>query len=333
MHGTSPIGFCFCLLLVLCTFFSGCSGDTPADVPVPPAPTDTGPRYAEGDIIATPSTATASSLFLILDYDAAADEYTRAFIEKNADGTWGHRTGSRTERSPRALVEKVYTVRVGHIAVSSVPVVTPSILSPTTVLPASAQKAPTITKISPVYAAKGSAVGVSITGQNFEEGATVKLVLAGTLPITATAVTVTPAGISCVFDLNGRYDGSYNLIVTNPDGQSAVVQGGFTIGEALPVITSVVPISAGLNETIPIAVYGQNFRNNIRVTFTKDEREIVCMNPITLDSLKISCNLDLAMSQGASVGDWTVTVLNVDSQKRGTWVKKFTVTNATADTD
>lgn len=329
MKGKSLFGLYFSLLLVFCAFIAGCSDESLPDeaVTTPAIPVA---KYAEGDIIASAAGAASSYQYLILKYDAASDEYTRAFIERKTDGTWGLRPSNRTDTGSRAVLEKAYPVKLGHIAVSSVPIVTPTVPAETTTPPVSG-KAPAITKISPTYAAKNTVVSILITGQNFQEGATVKLIIAGSAPITASGVTISSTSITGVFNLNGKYDGNYNLIVTNPDGQSDLVQGGFTIGEALPAITSVSPISSGLNKTIPISVYGQNFRNNIRVTFTKGEKELTCMNPITMDSLKISCNLDLHTSQGASVGEWTVTVLNIDSQKRGTWPKKFTITNATED--
>ena len=50
-----------------------------------------------------------------------------------------------------------------------------------------------------------------------------------------------------------------------------------------------------------------------------------------MESSKISCTLDLATNRGASAGEWTVMVINIRDGQRGTWVKKFVVTNATDD--
>jgi hypothetical protein len=49
-----------------------------------------------------------------------------------------------------------------------------------------------------------------------------------------------------------------------------------------------------------------------------------------MESSKILCTLDLSKSRGASAGEWTLTVLNIRDGKKGTWVKKFVITNATA---
>jgi hypothetical protein len=151
--------------------------------------------------------------------------------------------------------------------------------------------------------------------------------------LTATGVSASATSITCFFNLNGRRVGSYNLIVVNPDGQSDSKQNMFSIGEASPIITGVNPVTAKLNDRVPLSIYGQNFRNNLKVSFTKGTKELICTNPISQESSKISCNLNLDRGQGASSGDWTVTVLNVDDQTRGTWPKKFVVTNATTKED
>jgi hypothetical protein len=333
MTGNSLFGLFISLLLVFCVFFAGCSDESaPGNTGTPP-PTIPAAKFREGDIIATASTSTSSSLFIILKYDAATDQYTRAIIEKNIDGSWGHRTSDRTEKSPRSVVEKVYTVRVGHVEVSSVPFDTSTIPVSLVTTQIPSGRAPSITKISPDFATKDSAVSVTITGSNFQDGATVKLVRPGSAPVTATGILVTATSITCLFNLNGKSDGSYNLVVINPDGQSDSRQNIFTIGEAPPAITSINPGTAGLNDTVPITINGQNFRNNLKVSFTKGTEELVCMNPISLDSKKISCNLNLDIALGASPGDWTVTVLNIDNQKKGTWARKFVVTNSTTGSD
>ena len=156
---------------------------------------------------------------------------------------------------------------------------------------------------------------------------------AGSTPINATVTSVTAFDISCFFNLNGKSDGSYNLIVTNPDGQSDSLPGVFTIGEASPVIAGMYPVTGALNDKVPLTISGQNFRNDVKVTFTKNSTELVCDKPLSMESSKISCTLDLATNRGASAGEWTVTVLNIRDGQKGTWVKKFVVTNATPEED
>jgi hypothetical protein len=326
MHRNSLFCLIISLLLVFSVFFCGCSDESPPDEPAAPTPVHPDPKYAEGDIIATPASSGSSSLYLVLKYDAATDQYTRAIIEKNADGSWGYRSSDRTERSPRAALEKTYTVRAGHVAVSIVPVVT--LTAPPEAPDSVSGGIPVISRISPPSAVKDSVVSLTISGSNFQNGATVKLYKAGSMPITGNVTSVTSFEISCLFNLNGKSEGSYNLIVTNPDGKSDSQQGMFTVGDVSPIIGGIYPVTGSMNKRIPLTISGQNFRNEVKVGFVKNSTEIVCDNPLSTESSKIICTLDLSANRGASPGEWTVTVLNIRDGKKGTWVKKFTVTNA-----
>ena len=329
MRGNSPLYVLFFSFLVFCVIFAGCSDESPSAEPSTPTPAHPDAKYSEGDIIATPASTTASALYLIMKYDAGTDQYTRAVIEKNADGSWGHRSSERTEKSPRAALEKTYSVKVGHVAVSIVPVITPAILGDAP--ESSSGKAPSIAKISPVSAVRDSVVSVTITGTNFQNGVTVRLFKAGSTPINGTVTSITAFDMSCLFNLNGKSDGSYNLIVINPDGQSDSQQGIFTVGDVGPVIAGVYPVTGSMNKKIPLTISGQNFRNEVKVSFTKNATEMVCDNPLSMESSKISCTLDLATNRGASPGEWTVMIINIRDGQRGTWVKKFVVTNATEE--
>jgi hypothetical protein len=331
MTGNSLFYLIFSLLLVFNVLFAGCSDESSSAETTSATPSHPDAKYGAGDIIATSSSSASSSLYVILKYEAATDQYTRAVIEKNADGTWGHRSSDWSERSPRAMVEKIYTVKVGHVVVSIIPVVTPTTFSEP--VQTRSGSAPSILEVSPSIAARDTVVSVTITGTNFQNGATVKLVKAGSPSITATGVSATAFDISCFFNLHGKSDGSYTLIVANPDGQSDSRQGIFSIGEAPPVIGGMYPVSGALNDTVPVIITGQNFREDVKVTFTKGSSELVCDNPLSMDSSRISCNLDLIIARGASAGEWAVTVLNIRNQQKGTWVKKFLVTNSTSEGD
>ena len=89
--------------------------------------------------------------------------------------------------------------------------------------------APTVSSIFPTCGLKGATVGVTITGTNFERGATAKLTRAGYPTITATSLPVSSAtSIDCYFNLASDF-GSYNVVVTNPGGQSTTKTGAFSI--------------------------------------------------------------------------------------------------------
>jgi len=323
-------GLLICALLVFAVLIAGCSdqssGGTTTTMPTtaPPAA-----KFAAGDIIAKSASSTDQMLYVITQYDANSGMYTRAWIYKNADGSWGHFIDSKTEKIERTLVEKVYPVKIAHVTVSSIPIVTPTI--PPTVVTTISGSTPSVTGISPASGAKDATVGVTITGTNFETGATAKLMRAGYPPITGTGVSVSSAtSIGCTFNLFGGDKGSWNVVVTNPGGQYDTKMGAFLIGDAQPIITSVSPTTAELNTTqLAITIIGQNFKDGVKVTFVQGTSELNCVTPTSIDTTKISCVLGIKKSDGGNFGLWDVKVMNIDGAQTGTLIGKFTVTNST----
>jgi len=92
--------------------------------------------------------------------------------------------------------------------------------------------APTVTAITPNSGSSGTTVA-TITGGNFALGATVKLTRTGQADVAASGVEVVSDTIKCRFALDGLAAGQWNVVVTNPDGQSATLANVFTIASAL----------------------------------------------------------------------------------------------------
>ena len=323
-------GLLICALLVFAVLIAGCSDQSSAGTTTT-VPTTALPvaKFAAGDIIAKSASSTDQSLYVITQYDAKSGMYTRAWIYKNADGSWGHFIDNKTEKIERTLVEKVYPVAIRRVTISSIPIVTPTI--PPTVVATLSGSAPTVTGISPASGVKDAVVAATITGTNFENGATAKLLRAGYPPFTATGLSVSSStSLSCNFRLSSADEGIYNVVVTNPGGQSDTLMGAFTIGQVPPIITGVSPNTAGLNAAQPITIDGQNFKDGVKVTFVQGATELVCINPASIDTKRISCVLDLKVSNGGKIGLWDVNVLNIDGQQTGTLTGKFTVTNSTS---
>ena len=324
-------GLLICALLVFAVLIAGCSDQSSAGSTTP-VPTTALPeaKFAVGDIIAKSASSTDQTLYVITKYDATSGMYTRAWIHKNADGSWGHFSDNKTEKVERTLVEKVYPVKLTHVTISSIQIVTTTI--PTTVPTTLSGSAPTVTGISPASGAKDATVGVTITGTNFENGATAKLMRAGYPSITATGVSISSStSIGCTFGLSGADEGSWNVVVTNPGGQSDTKMGAFSIGQSPPIIAGLNLYTAELNATqLAIVINGENFKEGVKVTFVQGATELICVNPASLDTKKISCVLDLRVSNGGKSGLWDVKVLNIDGQQTGTLTGKFTVTNSTS---
>jgi hypothetical protein len=277
-----------------------------------------------GDIAAKTATST-DTFWLVLDYDKATDQYVRALVYKNADGSWGHRNNNMTEKSSRITMEKVYPVKIASVAISSIPIVTLTV--PTTVPTTLSGYAPSISNVSPINGAVGSTVTMTIAGSNFQNGATVKLIQSGYPTVTATGVSVTSDSISCTFSLGSLNKGYANIRVTNPDGQSSVLENVFSIGEAPPVVASVSPTTSGLNQTVLLTITGQNFKDAVSVKLSKTSYDdIICTSPAVTGTATIKCTIS---TSSGPTGDWTLTVKNLDGQMSGTWPQMFKITNST----
>jgi len=327
MCGKYGYGILISIFLIAGVLIAGCSDEVPADTLPIPTTSSSDVQYVAGDIIAKSASTTETMLYVIINYEKGTDEYERAWIYKNPDGSWGYRITTRTDRSGREIVEKLYPIKIGHVTVSAIPVVTTTPI-PSTVSTTLSTNAPIISGISPATGGTGATVGVTIYGDDFRSGAKVKLTRAGSSGYYATGVSVpSSTRIECTFSFTKAEKGTYNLVVTNTDGQSYTKAGAFTIGDLPPVISGVSPRQGALNETISLTINGQDFKDGVKVTLTKNSTELVCSSPVSADSTKIICTLDLGVSSGAEAGDWNLTVLNIDSQQKGTWNQKFQITS------
>ena len=318
-------GLLITIILISGVLIAGCSDQSLAGTTIPTTAAPNA-KYIAGDIIGKTASTTENMEYVITKYDSSTDQYTRQLLYKNPDGSWGHFINNKTgEKVERTLVEKVYPVKISHVNISSIPIITPTV--PPTVTTVLSVNAPGISGISPATGGSNATVSATITGDNFRSGATAKLMRAGYPPIFATGVSVSSSTtIDCAFSLLKAEKGSYNLVVTNPDGQSDTEVGAFTITDPIPVISGVSPSQGAINEVLSLIINGQNFKDAVKVSIIKSSNEIVCTSPVSTDSTKILCNIDL---KGAVAGDWDVTVLNIDDQQKGTWNQKFQVTNST----
>jgi hypothetical protein len=323
------------LLLVASLLIAGCSTSGTTDQTTQPTvTTSAGARYTEGDIVRNPSSG-AGTAWLVIGYDAASDTYERTMIYPNADGSWGYRTDTRTEKAPRSVMEKVYTDVVENKLPSSVPVVTPTTITPeetiratiaATAVTPTAPLAPTITKIIPDSADAGTTVTVTdLVGSNLQNGANVTLRRAGSAEIKATGVRAyTPKSITCTLNIPASAAaGAWDLVVTNPDGQSATFTNIFSVHRSANALTTTsatsggtIPISnidppighAGTNQ---IVITGSNFQKGITMKLQKSGKlDITARDTIWTSSTSIQCFIDIPV--GTS-GAWDVVVTNPDN--------------------
>jgi hypothetical protein len=90
--------------------------------------------------------------------------------------------------------------------------------------------APTITSIIPNTNVTGLPVNItSLTGTNFQIGATVKLMKGSAIIQATNVVVVSATQVTCIFDLNEAAAGQWDVLVTNPDTQTGTLPSGFTV--------------------------------------------------------------------------------------------------------
>jgi hypothetical protein len=322
------------ILIIACLLIAGCSTsdttDTSAQQTVTPAAVA---QYSEGDIVRNPSSS-AGNAWLVLGYDADTDMYERAMIYQNTDGSWGYRKDSRTEKTSRAVMEKVYTDVVENKLPSSVPIVTPTVVTvaetiratvAATAITTTASQAPAITKIIPDYGDAGTTVTVTdLVGSNFQNGANVTLRRSGSADIRATGVRAyTPKSITCTIAIPAdAVAGAWDLVVTNPDGKSVTYTNIFSIHRTASSSTTISSDSAG---TVPIEYLdpsvGHIGNNQITITGSKFQKgitmklqqsgkpDITARDTVWTSETSIQCFIDIPTG---SMGTWDIVVTNPD---------------------
>jgi hypothetical protein len=175
--------------------------------------------------------------------------------------------------------------------------------------------APVITGISPNAGAQGTVVSVTnLAGRGFQNNAGIYLTRSGYANITAdTVVVVSPARITCSFNLTGAATGSWNIVVTNPDYQSGSLANGFTVNPPnSPAITAILPTSSLQVTPVSITIAGSGFQHGANVTL------VMTGNPVQIGSSVVVVSPNLITCQFNLVGDtpgfWDVVVTNTDGQ-------------------
>ncbi len=173
--------------------------------------------------------------------------------------------------------------------------------------------APTISTITPAYGYNTGIVSITdLSGTGFSGDATVKLTKTGQTNISATGVSVTSTKITGNFDLNGKTAGYWNVVVTNPDGQSATKTEGFEIRvpSAAMTLSSITPVYGMNDETVTITnLAGTGFLSGATIKLQKTGyNDIPGTVTSVVSSTKITGSFDL---DGRTPGSYEVCVENV----------------------
>ena len=189
----------------------------------------------------------------------------------------------------------------------------------TTILPktgAPPSSAPTLSGISPTSGTTLGGTSVSLTGTGFVSGATVSFGGAS-----ATSVSVVN-GTSITASTPAHAAGVVNVVVTNPDNQSATLTNGYTYSAppppAAPTISSVTPNSGTTAGGTSVTVTGTNFTSGASLSFGG----VQASNVVVASSTSIT-----ATTPAHAAGAVNVVVTNPDNQS-ATLTNGFTYTSA-----
>ncbi len=155
---------------------------------------------------------------------------------------------------------------------------------------------PTLSSVMPVSGPLPGGTPVTLSGSNFQQGATVQFGSAF-----ARVATVTPTSISATTPAGA---GAVDVTVTNPDTQSVVLHDGFTYTDA-PTLTSVMPTSGPVAGMTVVTLSGTNFQMGATAHFHGVPATAVTVN----NTLSIT-----ATTPAGTAGAADVTVINPDGQ-------------------
>lgn len=166
--------------------------------------------------------------------------------------------------------------------------------------------APSVVSVNPNSAGNNVETEIAVTGANFLDGAWVELApsygsfggasLATTFVSTTELQAVVPTGL-----LGGTYD----VIVTNPDDQTAALTSAFTVVDVPMIVTGVSPNSGRNDAETPITVTGANFLDGAWVYVGETELATTFISNTTLTA---------TVPAGLTPGTYDVAVDNPDGR-------------------
>ena len=120
--------------------------------------------------------------------------------------------------------------------------------------------APIVTRAEPDNDVATGGARVNIIGENFQDGATV------TIGGNAASNVIFGSPTQLSVEVPAGTAGSGDVVVTNPDGKSSTLTGGFTYIEPPPTLIRVEPDNAVATGGANITIVGENFQDSATVT-------------------------------------------------------------------
>ncbi|MGA9752343.1 MAG: IPT/TIG domain-containing protein [Acidobacteriota bacterium] len=160
---------------------------------------------------------------------------------------------------------------------------------------------PSVSQVQPSSGSTAGGTPVTISGANFVSGATVTF---GGSAATLVSL-VSASSLTCLTPSHAA--GAVDVVVTNPDSQSATLASGYsyTASNPPPSISGLTPSSGSTAGGTPVTISGANFVSGATVTFGGSAATLVSL----VSASSLTC---LTPSHAAGVVD--VVVTNPDSQ-------------------
>ena len=156
--------------------------------------------------------------------------------------------------------------------------------------------APTFSAVDPAIRSSAGGTSVKLTGSGFVSGATVQF--GGVAATTVTWVSATEITAAAPAHTAGLVD----VVVTNPDSQSATLSASFTYADP-PTISSVLPGGGSTEGGTKVSIVGSAFLTGVTVKFGETVATAVTLEGSTIIK---------ATSPAQAAGVVAVTVTNAD---------------------
>ena len=180
----------------------------------------------------------------------------------------------------------------------------------------STNPAPTVSSISPTSGPTAGGTAVSITGTGFVSGASVSI--GGT----AASNVVVVSGTSITAKTPAHAAGAVNVVVTNSDGQSGTLTGGYvyTSTNPAPTVSSISPTSGPIAGGTAVSITGTGFVSGASVSIGGT----AASNVVVVSGTSIT-----AKTPAHAAGAVNVVVTNSDGQS-GTLTNGYTYSSGSA---
>ncbi len=165
---------------------------------------------------------------------------------------------------------------------------------------------PTLTSVNPQNGNRGQTLNVTLSGSNFTSGVT-SVSFGNEITInsvTVNGVTEITANISIA--ANATF-GARDVSVTNSGagGGTATLPSAFTVGVAIPTLTSVAPATGNRTQTLDVVFSGSNFTAGVTSVSLGND---VTINTTTINSAtQLTANITIAVNAALGARDVSVT--------------------------